>query len=165
MPPGYSRYSMFNVRAETLTGSPACRGPFRNQHCVIPASSFIEWRQEGGIRQPYAIRPSHGAIAFAGLWDRWARDNEEIFSCTLITTDAAPGMEEIHNRQPVMLPRDALDKWLDPSIDGRDLMPIQRPGIPDDLEVTAVDWMINNSREKHKPAPLIDREVFTIGSC
>jgi putative SOS response-associated peptidase YedK len=74
-------------------------------------------------------------------------------------------MEEIHNRQPVMLPRDALDKWLDPSIDGRDLMPIQRPGIPDDLEVTAVDWMINNSREKHKPAPLIDREVLTIGSC
>lgn len=132
-------------------------------------SSVVVYRVAPGRRhpatQPYAIRPSHGAIAFAGLWDRWARDNEEIFSCTLITTDAAPGMEEIHNRQPVMLPRDALDKWLDPSIDGRDLMPIQRPGIPDDLEVTAVDWMINNSREKHKPAPLIDREVLTIGSC
>lgn len=160
-----TKYSMFNARADHLAESPAFRGPLRHQRCIIPASSFIEWRQEGDIRQPYDIRPVHGAVAFAGLWDHWGHGDETIYSCTLITTDATPGMEQIHNRQPVMLPRDALQRWLDPAIDGRDLMTLLQPGLPEALEAVPVDARLNNSRYKHPPAPLVDREKLTIEAC
>ncbi|TNF09166.1 MAG: SOS response-associated peptidase, partial [Gammaproteobacteria bacterium] len=50
-----TKYSMFNARAEGLAESRAFRHPFKRQRCILPASSFIEWRKEDG-KQPYDIR-------------------------------------------------------------------------------------------------------------
>jgi putative SOS response-associated peptidase YedK len=49
------KYSMFNARCETLGSSPAFRGPFRSRRGIVPMSSFIEWRQEGAVKQPWLI--------------------------------------------------------------------------------------------------------------
>ena len=57
------RYSMFNAKAETLGTSRAFRGPLRHRRCILPASSFIEWTDGGGHKQPWLIRPERGAIA------------------------------------------------------------------------------------------------------
>jgi putative SOS response-associated peptidase YedK len=40
-----------------------------------------------------------------------------IYSATIITTDAGPDKEEIHNRQPVVLERETWERWLDPDVD------------------------------------------------
>nr|WP_067295436.1 SOS response-associated peptidase [Marinobacterium profundum] len=149
-----TRYSMFNAKAETLASSKAFSGPLKHQRCIIPASSFIEWRTEAGHKQPYSIQPVDAVFAFAGLWEQWGHGAETIHSCTILTTAAAPGMEQIHHRQPVMLPADLWARWLDPTIDGHHLMPLLMPSLPCALEVVPIDPVINNSHHKQAPSTL-----------
>lgn len=154
-----TQYSMFNARAESLAESRAFRHPFKRQRCIIPASSFIEWRSEDG-KQPYDIRSEKGALMFAGLWDCWGTGAEQIYSCAMITTDAVPEFRHIHPRMPVMLAPDMFQQWLDPAIDGKTLMPFLLPQLPAPLQVVAVDPRINNSRLKEAPEPIATAETI-----
>jgi putative SOS response-associated peptidase YedK len=146
-----TRYSMFNARAESITESSAFRTPFKRQRCILPASSFIEWHTENGQKQPYEIRQQASAIGFAGIWDRWGQGDAIIHSCCIITTNAIPQFQHIHNRMPVMLPPDVFERWLDPRLDGKQLLPLLMAGLPRPTEVRPVDPRINNSRIKEAP--------------
>jgi putative SOS response-associated peptidase YedK len=44
------KYAMFNARSETLARSRAFGQPFKRQRGIVPMSSFIEWRSEGGVK-------------------------------------------------------------------------------------------------------------------
>src|SRR5688572_6332710 len=70
------RGRFINLRAETV------RSKFKeSERCLVPASGFYEWKQEGRRKQPYYVFPKHEALfGFAALWERR--------TCTLITTDA-----------------------------------------------------------------------------
>lgn len=149
-----TKYSMFNARAETLTHSPAFRGPFKRQRCIVPASSFIEWQTQEGHKVPYDIRPLSSAFAFAGIWDHWGQGAEGFYSCAIITTEATASFRPIHNRQPVMLPHDCLQRWLDPAIECEALMDLLQPMLPAPLEVFESSEQINNSRHKEAPKHL-----------
>tara|TARA_R110001583_G_scaffold119981_2_gene271220 strand:+ start:400 stop:1071 length:672 start_codon:yes stop_codon:yes gene_type:complete len=146
-----TQYSMFNARAESIAESSAFRAPFKRQRCVIPASSFIEWHTENGQKQAYEIRQQGSAIAFAGIWDRWGQGDETIHSCCIITTQAIPQFQHIHNRMPVMLLQDVFERWLDPSLEGKQLLPLLIPSLPGPTEVRLIDSCINNSRIKEAP--------------
>ena len=93
------KYAMFNARSETLASSRAFRHPFKSQRGIVPMSSFIEWRQEAGIKQPWKITNEQQALAVAALWDVWEGEGEPLLSCTLVTTAAAPEMRTA-NRSP-----------------------------------------------------------------
>ena len=110
-----SAAKMINARAETLSDRPAYRGAFERFRCLIPADGFYEWRRpETGPKQPFHItRRDHELFAFAGLWSVWRRDSEVIRSCTIITTAANEAVAELHDRMPVILPRDREAAWLD----------------------------------------------------
>jgi len=41
---------------------------------------------------------------------------EPILRCTILTTEAVEPVRAIHTRMPIVLPTDAVDAWLDPSI-------------------------------------------------
>lgn len=155
-----TQYSMFNARAETLTTSRAFRGPFKHQRCIVPASSFIEWKTVSGLKVPYDIYPTGAAFAFAGIWDHWGQGADAFYSCAIITTDAVPAFHCIHNRQPVMLPSDALKRWLDPAIEGSELIDLLQPMLPTDLEVFETDPEINNARHKLPPEHLSKPRQF-----
>lgn len=152
-----TKYSMFNARAEGLVDSKAFRHPFKHQRCILPASSFIEWRKEDG-KQPYEISLSDGALALAGIWESWGEGAERILSCAMITTDATPGFRHLHARMPVMLERDMLRQWLNPKIEGSELMTSLMPALPGPLRVVAVDSNINSSRNKDKPKPIASEQ-------
>src|SRR5712672_1125003 len=69
---------LFNARAETVMEKPAFRNAMKRRRCLIPADGFYEWRQEGGRKRPYLVRPKDGGpIAFAGLWETWMGPNGE----------------------------------------------------------------------------------------
>jgi putative SOS response-associated peptidase YedK len=106
-------YSMFNARSETLAKSPAFRGPFRRQRALVPMSSFIEWRTESGVKQPWLITNEQQALAVAALWDVWEGGETPLLSCTLVTTAAAAAFKPWHKRMPVILARDECTRWLD----------------------------------------------------
>jgi putative SOS response-associated peptidase YedK len=84
--------------------------------CLIPADGFYEWKQLPGEKrkQPFHITTADGDLfAFAGLWSVWHRGlPEELRSCTIITTAANSAVAPIHDRMPVILPREAEALWL-----------------------------------------------------
>jgi len=127
---------MFNARSESVATSRAFRGPFHRQRAILPASSFIEWQKLESRKQPYDIRVQNKAIAFAGVWDRWEREGEEIYSCSIITTDAAPQFAHIHSRMPVMLKTADFDAWLNPEQEMEALAPLLAAQLPDIMELT-----------------------------
>ena len=106
---------MINARAETVAGRPSFRTALQRRRCLVLADGFYEWSRIGSSRRPMRITmASGGPFAFAGLWDVW-RDprGETIRSCTIITTAANELLSPIHDRMPVILPRELESLWLD----------------------------------------------------
>jgi putative SOS response-associated peptidase YedK len=154
------RYSMFNAKAETLGTSRAFRGPLRHRRCILPASSFIEWTPVDGHKQPWLIRPERGAIAFAGLWDVWEKDGNHLESCAIITTGAAPGIDRLHNRMPVILRERDFARWLDVETPLGDPSDILHSRLPHPFVLAPVSPAVNNSRHKSEAllAPVGEEE-------
>jgi putative SOS response-associated peptidase YedK len=111
-------YKMINARVETLTQRSAFRGLLSHHRCLVPACGYYEWQGEGRDKTPYYIHPQDDQyLAFAGLYDVWQRpDGEDLYTFTIITTDADEYMAKLHNRMPVVLARELEDAWLDPEL-------------------------------------------------
>ena len=63
---------LINARADSVNDKPAFRNAMKRRRCLIPADGFYEWKEEGGRKRPYVVRPKEGGpIAFAGLWECW----------------------------------------------------------------------------------------------
>jgi len=123
----------FNARAETVATKPIFRSAFRRRRLIVAADGFYEWQFLPGTKskQPHYFHRADGApLALAGLWESRRSGEEEQLSATIITTAAGPDMAPIHERQPVLLEPDALDRWLDPAIDGQsELQEMLRSGV------------------------------------
>ena len=75
-------------------------------------------------KQPYFLHPTdpNGVLSFAGLYELWrdpSKDKSDptrwLWTAVIITTDATGPAGAIHDRTPLVLPRDPVDAWLDPS--------------------------------------------------
>lgn len=109
----------FNARAETVADKPTFRHAFRRRRCLVPATGFYEWQQEGRRKVPYEfIVGDRDLFAFAGLFETWKGPTGETFQTyTIITTTPNELVAPIHNRMPVILPRSAEAIWLDPAFE------------------------------------------------
>jgi putative SOS response-associated peptidase YedK len=110
-----------------------------NQRCLIPATSFFEWRwmdEKGKVKIPYNIGfDDHKLFSIAGLYSRWKdkATDEYIYTYTVLTTEANPLMAKIHNskkRMPVIIPREYEKDWLNPNLTKEDVLALCKP-IPD----------------------------------
>ena len=111
---------MINARAETVGEKPALRDALRRRRCLVLADGFYEWQRVGRVKRPMRVVMRSGEpFAFAGLWSAW-RDPEDntVPSCTIITTAANDLLRPIHERMPVVLPREMEGLRLDQSVDG-----------------------------------------------
>jgi putative SOS response-associated peptidase YedK len=106
---------MINAQAETAAEKPAYRSAFRLRRCLVLADGFYEWAKANGAKQPHYFQLKDGSpFAFAGLWERWAKGEEPIESCTLLTTEANEAVGPVHQRMPVILEPKEYGRWLDP---------------------------------------------------
>ena len=82
------------------------------------ADGFYEWKKEGKKKTPvYITLKTKEPFGFAGLLEVWKDPvGEEVHSCTIITTKPNSPMEPIHNRMPVIPPRELKATWLDQGI-------------------------------------------------
>lgn len=97
-------HKLINARGETVAEKPSFRKAFKHQRCLVLADGFYEWKREGKTTQPYYFRfKDHRLFAFAGLWERWEKQEPAIESCSLITIGPNAVMEPIHHRMPVIL--------------------------------------------------------------
>jgi putative SOS response-associated peptidase YedK len=136
---------MINARAETVSEKPSFRSAFKKRRCLILADGFYEWKKTDDGKQPYHVKMEDGSpFAFAGLWEVWGKNGEEIHSCTIITTEANDLMSEIHHRMPVILPPEDYAMWLDPDFDEKEpLTTLLKPYPADAMEAYPVSRKVN----------------------
>lgn len=101
---------IINARSDTVATKPAFRAAIRERRCLVPASGFYEWSEgENGARLPWYFTRADGLpMALAGVWQRWG----DIDTVAIVSTEAGPGMAEIHHREPVVLERADWPLWL-----------------------------------------------------
>lgn len=139
---------MINARGETVAQKPSFRNALQRRRCLVLADGFYEWQKVGKGKRPMRIvLRSRDAFAFAGLWETWrSPEGEPISSCTIITTEANDLLRPIHERMPVILPRDMEEFWLDGDVaDAGALANVLSP-YPDELmEVYQVSPLVNKA--------------------
>ncbi|MCH8310867.1 MAG: SOS response-associated peptidase [Chloroflexi bacterium] len=140
---------MINARAETLAEKPSFRTAFRRRRCLIVADGFYEWKREGKKKTPMLITAgSDRLFAFAGLWETWKQpDDSWLLTCAIITTSANDFMTSIHDRMPVILPRESEALWLDPDEqDSAMLSELLLPYDSNQMEAYEVSTLVNSPR-------------------
>ncbi|WP_078547749.1 SOS response-associated peptidase [Litchfieldia alkalitelluris] len=140
-------YKMINARAETIDEKPAFKQLLSRRRCIVVGSSFYEWKTENNQKQPYCIKlRDEKIISFAGLWDRWQKNDEIIHSCTVITTEANQLMTSIHDRMPVILPKDKTYEWLNPFQTKEQLKSLLKPLPSEQMEAFPVSTKVNSPK-------------------
>lgn len=138
--------SLINARSETINEKPSFRHAFRQQRCIIPATGFYEWRKIGSRKTPYFIHmANHDPMAFAGIWESWrSPEGELVETCAILTTSANEVVAKLHDRMPVILPRESFDLWLDPAKhDPEELLKLLVPCPPEMIATYPVSTLVN----------------------
>jgi putative SOS response-associated peptidase YedK len=140
---------LINARAETVAEKPAFRSAFKHRRCLVVADGFYEWQRQEGKKQPFYFRLQDGQpFGFAGLWEKWRSPaNEEIISCTILTTAANELLQPIHERMPVILEPKDYDLWLDSQVEAPQILQQLLRSYPvSAMTAYAVSTLVNNPR-------------------
>lgn len=166
---------LINARAETVTTSRAFRNAAKAKRCLIPMDGWYEWRaDEGGAggkkspKTPFYMYGGDGELLFmAGLWSTWRpakdsaapADTSPLLSCTIITTESAGPLADIHDRMPLTISAGDWDRWLDPDAPIDEGL-LRGHGDLDRIEIREVSRLVNSVRnngpeliEPAKPEP------------
>ena len=114
-----------NARAESVARLPTFRAAYAKRRCIVPVDCFFEWRAVKGARakQPFAVAMEDRApFAIGGVWENWRdpQSAEWVRTVAIITVPSNELVAQIHDRMPLILPKEAYDCWLgqgpDPTI-------------------------------------------------
>jgi len=142
---------LINARLDGVASKPAYREAWQRRRCLIPASGFYEWSApQGGKKRPHFIRPAgEPLLALAGLWERWRTPTgEKLETCVIVTVDANAELAPIHDRMPLLIPRDAHALWLDPRSSVDDALKLAAR--PPPLEAHPVGLGVNDPKNDDK---------------
>lgn len=148
---------LINARSETVAVKPSFRSAFRRKRCILPVDGFYEWVQvpERKKKQPvYISSRNQKPLAFAGLWETWRPKDaqeaaNELRSCSIITGPPNDLIAPLHDRMPMILPREDWTTWLDPTNTDVDaLQSLLRPAPEDWLQWWPVSLAVNTVRNR-----------------
>ena len=154
-------YKMINARSETLLEKTSFKNLVGRKRCLVPADGYYEWKKTPSGKVPFAIHlQSQETFAMAGLWTTWQNEQgHPIESYTIITTEAAPEVEHIHNRMPVILTPEEEKLWLSEDLSIPDVMSLLKPYPGDEMDYYSVSQMVNspanNRPELLDPVPYV----------
>ena len=113
--PGWAKEKDFkpliNARLETIDEKISFKKLIKDFRCVVVADGFYEWKREEKTKTPYYFyREDKKIIFFAGIYlkDQFC----------LITEEASKNINEIHNRQPVILNQADINRYLNLELSG-----------------------------------------------
>jgi putative SOS response-associated peptidase YedK len=142
---------LINARAETVTTSGAFRNSAKGKRCLVPMDGWYEWRGDKGAKTPFYMYGGDGELLYmAGLWSTWRpkdspKDTAPLLSCTIITTDSAGPLAEIHDRMPLTISEADWDRWLDPDAPIDEGL-LRGHGDLDRIEIREVSRLVNSVR-------------------
>ena len=116
---------LINARAETAAEKPTFRESWQSHRCAVPASWYYEWEHlsspDGKTRtgRKYLIQPEGSALSWlAGLY----RLEDGLPRFTVLTQEPSPEIRAIHDRMPVLFPREVISAWIRPDQDPAPLL-------------------------------------------
>jgi putative SOS response-associated peptidase YedK len=139
---------LINARIESVNDKAAFRNAMRRRRCLVPADGFYDWKDDGGRRRPYCVRPrDRGPIAFAGLWETWIGPNgEEMETAAIITTPANRELAGLHDRMPAIVPPENFEAWLDcGKVDAKTAAALCAPAREGLLEAYEISTAVNRT--------------------
>jgi len=176
-----SQSMAINARVETVHEKPTFRQAFKTKRCLVPATGYYEWATELGEyprKQPIFVTSDEDhLLAFTGIYSFW-KDPETLDSgdrddslpsmnqsVAIITRDAVGELAKVHNRMPLLLPRDRWDRWLDIDTPEQELKGLLAVPDPDShLKFWPVESRVNsirnNGRELIAPIEMGESETL-----
>jgi putative SOS response-associated peptidase YedK len=148
---------VINARAETADRR--FKAAFLGRRVIVPADGFFEWTGPRDQRRPLWFRPrSGGLLHLAGLAEELP-DGRLAF--VILTTDASGAVARVHDRMPVILPKESVSLWLSKPDSGL-LVPA-----PDDfLTATEVSRRVNDVKNDDptvlEPAQTVEQEQLRL---
>ena len=139
---------MINARAETVAEKPAFRNALKKRRCLVLADGYYEWQKTPSRQEAISHCLAVGrALCHGRLWETWRDPQGNVVpSCTIITTAANDYLAPIHNRMPVILPRESEETWLDRSIDDPSVLSnVLTPYDDDVMEAYEVSILVNSA--------------------
>lgn len=148
---------LFNARADKAATTPSFRDALKHRRCLVPMDGWYEWQTESGpdgkaVKIPYFMTPADGSrVYMAGLWSVWRDPHASgdqaapLLSCTIMTSDAVGELQRIHDRMPLVMPREHWDRWLDPDHEApAQLLGPPAPEVVAALELRRVSERVNS---------------------
>ena len=150
---------LINTRAETITEKPAFKNALIKRRCLVPANGFYEWRKSD--KTPFRIfLKSEEIFAMAGIWETWKdAEGRPIHSFSIITTIPNVLMEKLHNRMPVILPRENEPDWLNEEKIEK-LQSLLVPFDSEKMDAYTISAMINSPANNYEG---IDKKIEVAG--
>ena len=124
---GYSGKSLLmNARSETAAEKPTFREDWARHRCIVPASWYFEWEHHVGndgkkyTGDKYMIQPKGSAMTWlCGLY----RIENGLPVFVILTRAPGEEIRFIHDRMPLIMPRDLVNDWIRPDVKPEDLLP------------------------------------------
>lgn len=114
---------IINARSETAWEKKLFGSSLERRRCIIPSTGFYEWNAE---KKKFLFNmPDSGMLYMAGIHSRF--DGEDRF--VILTTEANASMAEVHNRMPVVVPKDRIHDWISDFSKAQDLLAGGPPGL------------------------------------
>lgn len=114
-----NRAPVINARCESAAEKPLFRDGMQQRRCLIPAAHYFEWERMGKQKIKNAIKPiGSEAMYMAGIY----RINNGTAEFTILTREPGACIRHIHDRMPVILPRDILADWLNMRYNADDVL-------------------------------------------
>lgn len=125
------RPATFNARSEGIATKSSFREAFKRRRCLIPADEWFEYTGPTGNKQRWQIAPRDSDwMCFAGIWDRAeTSDAGTVESFAMVMQPAGSPLNTIHDRAPIVLPREHWATWLDLDADVSQLMGPESPDL------------------------------------
>ena len=108
----------FNATSEGIAGKAMWRDAVRKHRALLPATGYFETHGAGKRRQRWYFHAGDdAALALGGIYSWWRADANApwLLTVAIITIPAPEPASRIHDRAPLVLPREWWDTWLDPT--------------------------------------------------
>lgn len=120
------RSLVVNTRTETASQKPTFKEAWEKHRCIIPASWYYEWEHLTGnsgqkkTGSKYMFQPKGDSVTYlAGLY----RIEEGLPVFTVLTRAPTPELARIHDRMPLIFPKDLIGKWIRPDTKPEEILP------------------------------------------
>jgi len=111
---------LINARVETLVEKITFKKLIQTSRCLVIADGYYEWKQEGGTKIPYYFtREDNEMMFFAGIYEK----NQ----FCIITKETDSSVNDIHNREPLIINKNQLNNFLNVKKDGREILNAVKP--------------------------------------